>query len=203
MANTAGDNTRELYSEAPSDALSTKTFGFVLYMLGDSLIFTALFVSYGVLEHSYAGGPTASDVYTPFHFLFESILIYFAVFSIAMGMRGLARDQQAMLVRWFIVALIAGLIFLGMEIYDFNDQASQGIAPPRIAFLSIYFTVGGTHGLHIAAGLLWILVMLVQVWRKGFSAPVVTRLLNLEIFWIFQGFIWVCVFTFVDLWSAI
>ncbi|HET7313034.1 hypothetical protein [Salinisphaera sp.] len=196
-------DTPELYSESPPDTLSMRTFGFWLYMLGDSLIFTALFVSYGVLQNNYAGGPTASAVYTPFHFLFESVLIYFSVFSVAMGMRGLARGKRSALMLWFCLALAAGGIFLGIEIYDFNSQVALGITPLRSAFLSIYFTVVGTHGLHVAVGLLWIVVMLFQVGLKGFSAAVIQRLLCLEIFWLYQGFIWACVFTFVELWSAI
>lgn len=201
MAVNAGDTTDnqeiQLFAEQSHDPIATKTFGFWLYMLSDALMFSALFASYEVLQHAYAGGPTLAAVSQPFHELAESILIYTSVFAFMQGMRAMARGSRRMLTGWVLVAMVLGAAFIGIEIHDFYSQVQQGITPLRSGFLSIYFTLVATHGLHIFIGLVWMAIMLIQVRVKGFTDEVVSRMLNLRIFWMFQAVIWVCVFTFV------
>lgn len=193
---------RELFAEESHDAISNKTFGFWLYMLSDALLFSALFAAYEVLAHNYAGGPGFAAVSQPFHQLAESVLIFTSVLAYMQGMRALAERARRTTTLWMCVALFFGAAFIGIEIHDFYAQVARGITPLRSGFLSIYFTLVGTHGLHVFIGLCWMAIMAIQVRTKGYSADVVARLLTLKIFWMFQAIVWVCVFIFVYLIGA-
>lgn len=181
------------------DMISTRTFGFWLYMLSDAMIFAALFTVYAVLGHNYAGGPTAAQVLHPGGALVETMLVFTSVLAFGLGMSALKHGNRPAVLNWIAVAFVLGAAFLGLEIHEFAHLASQGIVPERSAFLSAFYIIVLTHGLHMAFGLLWMVVMAVQVLREGFTDKVVYRLLNLRIFWHFQAVIWVCVFAFIYL----
>lgn len=193
----------QLFAEENHDPIALKTFGFWLYMLSDALLFSALFAAYEVLQHNYAGGPTIADVSNPFHELAESALIFTSVFAYMQGMRSLADRSMRMTTLWMCVAIFLGAAFIGIEIHDFYDQVARGITPLRSGYLSIYFTLVGTHGLHIFVGLCWMVIMAIQVRTKGYTTAVVYRLLNLKVFWMFQAIVWVCVFIFVYMIGAV
>ncbi len=196
-------NSVDLFVEEPDhDAISIKAFGFWLYMLSDALLFAALFASYQVLANHYAGGPHFAAVNQPFHQLAESVLIFSSGLAFLHGMRRLGERAPDATLVWMGVALFLGLAFIGIEIHDFYALAVQGITPLRSGFLSIYFTLVGTHGLHIFVGLCWMVVMAIQMRTKGCTTEVVSRLVNLKLFWMFQSIVWVCVFIFVYMWGA-
>lgn len=186
-------------SQDSQDLISTRTLGFWLYMLSDAMIFASLFTVYAVLGHNYAGGPTAAQVLNPSEALVETMLVFTSVLAFGLGMSALKRGNRLAVLNWIAIAFVLGAVFLGLEIREFADLANRGIVPQRSAFLSTYYTIVLTHGLHMLFGLLWMAVMAVQILQDGFTDKVVYRVLNLRIFWHFQAIIWVCVFTFIYL----
>lgn len=181
------------------DMISTRTLGFWLYMLTDAMLFASIFTAYAILWHNNAGGPGAEQVVHLVPAFVETALVFASVFAFGVAMAALKRGRQGSVVRWIGVAFLVGAGFLGMEVHEFAALAEQGIVPERSGFLSSYYTLVLTHGLHMLFGLLWMAVMVVQVLRQGFTEGVVYRLLNLRIFWHFQALIWVFIFTFVYL----
>lgn len=199
------DHAREprLFEERAPDLIGNRTFGFWLYMISDLIIYAALFAAFSELRTHYAGGPTSQDVVEPLHGFIDSVLLFSSVWLLALGTRAMAAGEHAMLVILMALAALLALAFVGFESYDFAHALAKGESPQRSGYLSIYFVLLGLHALHIFAGILWILLMMVQVAVKGLTAPVVSRLLNLKIFWIFQSVIWVCVFVFIYLLGAV
>ncbi|MHB8256190.1 MAG: cytochrome c oxidase subunit 3 [Acidiferrobacterales bacterium] len=181
------------------DAISTRTFGFWLYMLSDAMILAALFTAYAVLRHNYAGAPTAAQIVHPGYAFRETLLVFSSVFAFGLTMSALKQGSRAGVINGIVVSFLIGAAFLGMEFHEFSGLISQGITPERSGFLSAYYAMVLVHGLHMVFGLLWMAVMVVQIMRQGFTDNVVYRLLNLKIFWQFQAVIWVCVFTVVYL----
>lgn len=190
-----------LWHDAPTehDPIGTRTLGFWLYLLSDAMIFAALFAPWAVYLRGTAGGPNLAQVVhlgpalEATAVLFASVLLYgLAMSALKWGLRG-----------WLLAglggALLLGALFLGMEIHEFAALARAGATPERSGFLSAFWTIILAHGVHIVFGLLWMLVMMVQVATRGFSEQVVYRLLNLRSFWHFQALIWVCIFTFIYL----
>ena len=173
--------------------------GFWIYLMSDCLIFAILFACFAVLGGNYAAGPSPRD---PFDLplvalntamlLFSSITFGFAMLAMHAGRAGATRG-------WLAVTAGFGLAFLALEIHEFTHMISIGATPQRSAFLSAFFTLVGTHGLHVTFGLVWIATMIVQVGRHGLIAANQRRLMCLSLFWHFLDIIWIGVFTFVYL----
>lgn len=182
---------------------SPTLLGFWIYLMSDALIFATLFATYGVLATAYAGGPTPREL---FHLPLVALNTAFLLASsITYGMAMLAmQDGHTKLVQsWLAITALLGAAFVGVELYEFSHMISLGATPQRSAFLSAFFTLVGTHGLHVTCGLLWIAVMLVQVGRYGLIPENRGRLICLGMFWHLLDVVWIGVFTFVYLLGVI
>ncbi len=173
--------------------------GFWIYLMSDCLIFAILFACFAVLGGNYAAGPSPRDLFdlpqvalSTAMLLFSSITFGFAMLSMQAGRRGATQG-------WLVVTALFGLAFLGMELREFAHLISIGATPQRSAFLSAFFTLVGTHGLHVTFGLVWIATMIAQVGRHGLIPANQRRLMCLSLFWHFLDIIWIGVFTFVYL----
>jgi len=173
--------------------------GFWIYLMSDCLLFAALFATYGVLGGSYAGGPAPKDVFElPLVAVNTSMLL---LSSITYGFAMLAtyKGRIAATQGWLVVTALFGLTFIGIELYEFAHLIHDGAGPQRSAFLSAFFTLVGTHGLHVTVGLIWMATLMLQVGQRGLIADNVRRLACLSMFWHFLDVIWIGVFTFVYL----
>ena len=188
-------------SHLQHDAISTKTYGFWLYMLGDIMIFASLFAAYIVLSYpvNTAGGPTPGDVMHPVMAFWNTLLICTSALSYGYAMVALKTGHRRGVLAGLAGAGLLGLGFLAVEGLDLASLIQHGATAERSGFLSAFFTLVMAHGVHMVFGLIWIAVMAVQVERDGFTEAVVYRLLNLKIFWFFQAFIWISIFSFVYL----
>jgi cytochrome o ubiquinol oxidase subunit 3 len=173
--------------------------GFWIYLMSDSLIFAMLFATFGVLGGNYAAGPSPKDVFElPLIVVNTSFLLLSSItfgFAMLATQRKSVRETQL----WLVVTAIFGLGFLAIELYEFAHLIGEGAGPQRSAFLSSFFTLVGTHGLHVTFGLVWITTMIVQVGRKGLIPANLRRLMCLSMFWHFLDVIWIGVFTVVYL----
>ncbi len=173
--------------------------GFWIYLMSDCLLFAALFATYGVLGANYAAGPSPKDLFElPLVAVNTSALLLSSItygFAMLCAYKGRAGATQT----WLVVTALFGLLFLGIEVYEFAHLIHDGAGPQRSAFLSAFFTLVGTHGLHVTFGLVWMLTLLVQVGQRGLVAANMRRLLCLSMFWHFLDVIWIGVFTFVYL----
>jgi len=193
------------YGAEAHDVIAAKTLGFWLYMLSDALIFAGIFAAYGVLDHSMntAGGPGEAQIVHPIAAFWQTIAVLTSVFAYSVATVALKHNYRQLVVLGILAAMLFGAIFLALEMLDFADLFAHGATPQVSGFLSAYFLLIATHGLHMAFGMLWLFVMLIQVIRFGLTTPVVAQLLNLRLFWQFQAAIWVCVYVFVYLKGAI
>jgi cytochrome o ubiquinol oxidase subunit 3 len=184
------------------DTLSLRSLGFWLYMMSDAMIFAGLFAAYGAYVGHYAGSFTAQQVLDPLFALVPTFLIFASVLAYGLGMVALKNGNRAGVLRWLAAACALGFIFLGVDAWTFTGLAGEGAIPQKSAYLSDFWILVWTHGLHVFIGLIWMLVMIAQVAMEGLSDGVIGRLVNLRIFWFFQAIIWVCVFTVVYLLGA-
>jgi cytochrome o ubiquinol oxidase subunit 3 len=192
------------YEAEAHDDIATRTLGFWLYMMSDALIFAGLFAAYGVLDHSFntAGGPGARQIVHPLDGFWQTLAVMTSVFAYSLASVAMKMRSRPGVILYIAIAVFLGLVFLGLELGDFARLIAQGDGPDRSGFLSVYFVLIATHGLHMAFGILWMLVMIVQVARSGFTSNIVARMLNLRMFWQFQASVWVCVYAFVYLRGA-
>ena len=174
-------------------------YGFWIFLLSDIVMFSALFAAYAVLVHATAGGPAGAGLFNQVNVAIETGCLL--VSSYACGLMSLSVNARRRPAIYFFafVTFALGAAFLALEIREFADMIARGAAPQRSAFLSAFFTLVGCHGLHIAAGLVWLAVMMAQVAVKGIRATVERRLLCFALFWHALDIIWVWLFTVVYL----
>lgn len=184
------------------DTGSTKIFGFWIYLMSDCILFATLFATYAVLVNGTAGGPTGKDIFSLPFVLVETFLLLLSSITYGFAVLAMNKGQKKQVNAWLAFTFLSGLGFVTMEIFEFHELIMEGYGPNHSAFLSSFFALVGTHGLHVTLGLIWILVMMVQVSQRGLNAMNQTRLMCLSLFWHFLDVIWICVFTVVYLLGA-
>jgi len=181
------------------DAGSNKIFGFWIYLMTDCILFASIFATYAVLSNSFAGAPTGKELFELPYVLGETMLLLISSMTFGLSVLALHKGNKAQVIGWLVVTFLLGLGFIVMEINEFQHLIAAGNGPSRSAFLSAFFTLVGTHGLHVFCGLIWMLVMMLQVTKKGLTPAVKTRLMCLSLFWHFLDLVWIGVFTIVYL----
>lgn len=174
-------------------------FGFWLYIMTDCILFSTLFATYAVLHNGTFGGPSGKDIFSLPYVLGETFLLLTSSFTSGLAMLAAHQRDKAKVLIYFAITFLLGFSFLAMELHEFRHLVLEGNSWQRSAFLSSYFTLVGTHGLHVTFGLLWMAVMLFNVSIRGISMSTLRRLSCLNMFWHFLDVIWIFIFTIVYL----
>lgn len=188
-----------LSRRGPAPTRVVAGFGFWLFLLSDIVIFAALFAAYAVLSGETAGGPSGADLFDHKHVFIETLCLLASSVTCGFGTLAVQRAQGPSVYFWMAVTFLLGGTFLALELGEFRDLLSQGAGPSHSAFLSAFFTLVGTHGLHVTIGLCWLVVMLMQVATLGFRPMVARRFFCFGLFWHALDIVWVGVFTIVYL----
>jgi cytochrome o ubiquinol oxidase subunit 3 len=174
-------------------------FGFWIYLMGDSLIFAVLFACYGVLGRNYAAGPSGADLFDLRLVAVNTSLLLLSSITYGFAMLEMDKEKARTTLIWLAVTGLLGAAFLAIELYEFAHLIREGATPQRSAFLSSFFTLVGTHGLHVTFGIVWLVTLMVQVRLRGLILENKRRLMCLSMFWHFLDVVWIGVFTFVYL----
>jgi cytochrome o ubiquinol oxidase subunit 3 len=174
-------------------------FGFWLFILSDIILFAVLFATYSVLSGSTAGGPTAAELFDKKHVFLETMCLLASSVTCGFGSLAVQRTDAGAMYFWMGVTFLLGVTFLTLEGREFAGMVAAGAGPSHSAFLSAFFTLVGTHGLHVSLGLVWLLIMLLQVTTLGFQPMVGRRFFAFGLFWHALDIVWIGVFTIVYL----
>jgi cytochrome o ubiquinol oxidase subunit III len=203
--NTATGGEVEFYRpEDPHvEAGASTPLGFWIYLMSDCLIFAILFAVFGVLGGNYAAGPGPKDLFELELVALNTTMLLLSSITYGFAMLEMQRERVNGTLVWLGVTGLFGAAFLAIELYEFTHLIHIGAGPQRSGFLSAFFTLVGTHGLHVTFGLIWLVTMMVQVKMHGLIAPNRRSLMSLSMFWHFLDVIWIGVFTFVYLMSML
>ena len=174
-------------------------FGFWIYLMSDLITFAALFATFAVLRNKTAGGPSGHELFDLKFILVETVLLLTSSFTCGMAMIGVEENCKKKVLTWFGVTFLLGLAFLGMEFAEFSHLLSEGAGPGRSAFLSSFFGLVGTHGVHIIVGLIWLAIAGIVVWKRGLTVKNRSNLARFSLFWHFLDIVWIFIFTIVYL----
>lgn len=178
-------------------------FGFWIYLMTDCILFASIFAAYAVLVNNVAGGPSGHDIFELPFVAAETALLLFSSITYGFAMLALHGNDKSGVMKWLFVTFLLGAGFIAMEIYEFHHLIEAGFGPQRSGFLTGFFTLVGTHGLHVTSGLIWMAVLIAQIKSKGLTATNNTRMSCLSLFWHFLDVVWICVFTVVYLMGAL
>lgn len=179
------------------------TFGFWIYLMTDCVLFASLFAAYAVLRNGTAGGPSGADIFELDFVLIETLLLLISSLTSGLALIGMKTGNKRLVITMLVATFVLGASFLAMELSEFSKLISEGYGWQTSAFLSAFFTLVGTHGLHIAIGLLWILVLLKSLYTRGITNTLTKRLALFSLFWHFLDIIWIFIFTLVYLLGAL
>jgi cytochrome o ubiquinol oxidase subunit 3 len=177
-------------------------YGFWIFLLSDIIMFSAFFAAYAVLVGATADGPSGRDLFDLRNVGLETACLLFSSFTCGIASIGAQTHRGLWFYGAMTVTFILGAAFLSIEVREFAGLVARGAGPTRSAFLSAFFTLVGCHGLHVTAGLLWLLTMMAQVFAKGYRPDILRRVLCFSLFWHALDIIWVALFTVVYLMGA-
>jgi cytochrome o ubiquinol oxidase subunit 3 len=183
----------------PATKRTVVAYGFWIFILSDMVMFSALFAAFAVLRGNTAGGPTGDELFNLRNVFIETMCLLFSSYTAGLGALSAERRQPASFLIFAVLTFVLGAAFLFIEVTEFAGMVAKGAGPSRSAFLSAFFTLVGTHGVHVAGGLIALIYLVAQVVAKGLNAAVLRRLLCWSLFWHALDIVWVGVFTLVYL----
>lgn len=189
----------ERYSDTHHDTYARTVFGFWIYILTDFVMFGTFFATYAVLSKNTFGGPSSNELFSLPFSLIQTLVLLTSSFIVGLAGASVHRKNKNATMAFFAVTFLLGIIFVGMQLHEFTRLISVDGSWRRSAFLSAYFTLVGTHGVHMLLALLWVIVLIVPVWREGITSVSIRRLTCLRMFWQFLNIVWVFIFSFVYL----
>jgi cytochrome o ubiquinol oxidase subunit 3 len=181
------------------EADSKSLFGFWIYLMTDCVLFASLFATYAVLHNNIVNGPGATVLFSLPYALAETVILLSSSYSAGLAVMSARLRKKNPMMAWFGVTFILGASFLSLELHEFSKLAHAGNSWTRSGFLSSYFTLVGTHGLHITVGLIWMLIMFYRVSKQGLGRHNLRQVTMLSYFWHFLDVIWIFIFTIVYL----
>ncbi len=197
MQNSVAITKAETLQPKPGDAKTI--FGFWVYIMTDCILFATLFATYAVLHNNTFGGPSAKTLFDLPFVLAETLILLTSSFTCGLAVLASHKNKMKKAINWFLVTFFLGLSFLSLEIYEFRHLILSGNGPDRSAFLSAFFTLVATHGLHITVGLIWITVLIGQMLARGMNGDSLRRQSCFSLFWHFLDIVWIFIFTIVYL----
>lgn len=181
---------------------SKSMLGFWIYLMTDCLLFGSLFATYAVLRNNVYGGPSGAVLFDIPFVLVETLILLTSSFTMGLALLAARNAQRWLAFTWLAVTFVLGVAFLGLELGEFTKLVNEGHGWQESGFLTAFFTLVGTHGLHILVGLIWALVLIAQLLKRGLRPTTVKRLGIFSLYWHFLDVVWIFIFTVVYLFGV-
>ncbi|QQE73660.1 cytochrome o ubiquinol oxidase subunit III [Brevibacillus composti] len=194
-----GDSHDHGHDHGHEDHENLKVLGFWIFLVTDCILFGTLFATYVVLMHNVAGGPTAKELFEMPGVIAETFILLTSSFTSGLATLAMHKGNTKQLIGWLVVTALLGLGFIGLEINEFVHLVAEGATISTSAFLSAFYTLVGTHGLHVSVGLFWMLALMIQLARRGITPVTRRKVTNLSLYWHFLDVVWIFLLTVVYL----
>ncbi|MCH5583696.1 cytochrome aa3 quinol oxidase subunit III [Shimazuella sp. AN120528] len=185
--------------EYKSEEGRLKIFGFWVFLSAEIVLFSTLFATYFVLVHQTAGGPAGKDLFEVNIFAMETFFLLTSSFTCGLAILYMRKNSMKGYLIWTIITLLLGLGFLILEIKEFSTLVEMGAGPTHSAFLSAFFTLVGTHGLHVSLGIVWVTSVMIQVIKRGFTPVTARKIFMTGLYWHFLDVVWIFLFSTIYL----
>ncbi|HRD55805.1 MAG TPA: cytochrome o ubiquinol oxidase subunit III [Parachlamydiaceae bacterium] len=189
--------------ELHHETFTNRVFGFWLYLMTDCLLFTTLFCTFAVLRTEIFNGPSGKEIFNLNLVFAETMILLSSSVTAGFSLINASKSKKERTLFWLFLSFLLGIAFLGIELYEFRKLILEGNGFQKSAFLSSYFALVGTHGLHIFFGLLWAFVLMGQLIFFGIQIETFRRLTLFNLFWHFLDLVWIFIFTFVYLMGSL
>lgn len=181
------------------DQENLKILGFWIFLITDLLVFACLFATFLVLRTHVNGGPSGKEIFEMPGVMAETFILLTSSFTSGLATMEMRRGNKNKVIGWLVVTIVLGLAFVGLEVNEFMKLTSEGATMQHSAFLSAFFTLVGTHGAHVSAGLIWMIGIIFQISRRGITPVTNRKVFIVGLYWHFLDVVWVFLFTVVYL----
>ncbi|HEY5549639.1 MAG TPA: cytochrome o ubiquinol oxidase subunit III [Candidatus Saccharimonadales bacterium] len=196
--------TEQQIGDSRQQAVESKTvFGFWVYLMTDAVLFASLFATFAVLRNNTFGGVSGQEIFSLPFVLAETLILLTSSFSVGLAWLAARQGNRQMVLVWLSITFLLGAAFLTLEIREFIHLYQEGNSWRRSAFLTSFFTLVGTHGAHVTAGLVWMSTLLIRIYRGGLFKSSLKKITMLSLFWHFLDVVWIFIFTIVYLMGII
>ncbi len=195
--------THAIVEDSHHNSDATDVFGFWLYILSDCILFGTIFTAFVALKNNLYGGLSLKQLTEPHYIFIETMVLLASSFTYGMAILSVYKNDLRRVITMLVVTFLLGAVFVGMEVNEFVNLYIDGHSWQTSAAMSAFFTLVGTHGLHVSLGMLWMLVLITQLGVFGITPFMRKRLTYLGLFWAFLDIVWIFVFTVVYLMGAI
>lgn len=185
------------------DNTPMNVYGFWIYILSDCILFATIFAAFAVLRHNFFGNPDVLHETNLLYVFKETVALLASSFTFGLGMIAMYRQDTKAMMRWLLLTFALGAAFVVMEVNEFINLYNDGAGWQTSAAMSAFYTLVGTHGLHVSVGLIWIAAMMLQLKLFGLNQTTARRMTYLGLFWAFLDIVWIFVFTIVYLMGAL
>lgn len=185
------------------DTFAKNVLGFWLYLMTDCLLFASLFSTYAILHRKTFGGPTSQEIFSLSLAFAETMILLFSSLTCGLAILSSLKNKKEQVIAWLVISFALGATFVGLELNEFTQLVEEGRSWTVSGFLSSYFALVGTHGLHVSIGLLWMAVIIAQICWQSINLDTFRRLIIFSLFWHFLDVVWIFIFTFVYLMGVI
>ena len=193
------ENMTTAFTEEARKKDATTVFGFWMYLMTDLVLFASLFSVYAVLRANTVGGLSDSQVFSAPYVLVETLILLTSSFTCGLALLSARAESKMRVLFWLVISAILGAIFVTMEFSEFGGLIAGGNSWTQSGFLSSYFTLVGTHGLHIIIGLIWVVALIIAIAARGLTRSNMRKLMLWSMFWHFLDIVWIFIFTIVYL----
>jgi len=176
-----------------------KVLGFWIFVVTDCILFGSLFATYAVMMHSFAGGPTGKEMFELPGIIASTFILLTSSFTSGLAVLAMNKGKVKEMISWLAVTALLGLAFVVLEVNEFAHLMHEGVTMGTSGFWSAFFTLVGTHGLHVSVGLFWMVALMIQLKRRGITPVTRRKVTNLSLYWHFLDVVWIFLFTVVYL----
>lgn len=177
-----------------------KVLGFWLFLGGETVLFGTLFAAFLALRNQVGvGNPTEDHLFQLPLVAVATMLLLTSSLTSVFAIQSMHRNQPKAMLNWLIITVLLGIGFLGLEIYEFYHYVHEGHGFTTSAFSSSFYTLVGFHGGHVAFGIVWISLLIGQVYRRGLNVVTAPKVYVAGMYWHFIDVVWVFIFTVVYL----
>ncbi|WP_391572748.1 cytochrome o ubiquinol oxidase subunit III [Cohnella sp.] len=185
--------------EGHHDQEGLRVMGFWIFLITDCILFGTLFATYVVLSGNTAGGPTGAELFEMPGVIAETFILLTSSFTSGLAVLAMNRGDRKGLIFWLGVTVLLGAAFITLEVTEFATLVHEGATISTSAHWSAFYTLVGTHGLHVSLGLVWMIAIMIQLGRHGINSVTRRKVNVISMYWHFLDVVWIFVFTIVYL----
>jgi heme/copper-type cytochrome/quinol oxidase subunit 3 len=179
--------------------IDNRKLGMWLLIASECLLFGTLIATFMIFRHHSVSGPSPADVLDIPVTSISTFDLLMSSFSIVMALHAIEQGNHRLFQRWILVTAIGGLIFLGFQTYEFTNFVHKGLGLSTNVFGSSFFMLTGTHGTHVAVGVIWLLSLFFASRRGKLREDAALKVDTMALYWHFVDVIWIVIFTVVYL----